>query len=175
MRRTTSIEEAARVWRRFKATGERKWRNALMVMYFPIVKYNAERIGAKLPDEVDRDDLVSAGVFGLIDAIKAFDLDRGVKFETYCAPRIRGAILDELRTTNPVTTTLSRSIFALFIFFLLGLVLGTAAEVVVKEHEHSREAEILKRYREEPKQADEDPASGSSTDDDQENLVVSSA
>ncbi len=100
MRRTTSIEETARAWRRFKATGERKWRNALMVMYFPIVKYNAERIGAKLPDEVDRDDLISAGVFGLIDAIKAFDLARGVKFETYCAPRIRGAILDELRSMD---------------------------------------------------------------------------
>ncbi len=84
-------------------------------------------------------------------------------------------ILSGVYAQNPVTTTLSRSIFALFIFFLLGLALGTAAEVVVKEHEHSREAEILKRYREEPKQADEDPASGSSTDDDQENLVVSSA
>ncbi len=84
-------------------------------------------------------------------------------------------ILAGVYAQNPVTTTLSRSIFALFIFFLLGLALGTAAEVVVNEHEHSREAEILKRYREEPKQADEDPASGSSTDDDQEVLVVSSA
>ncbi|MCH7925666.1 MAG: hypothetical protein IIC51_09045 [Planctomycetes bacterium] len=100
MRGTTSTEETARSWRQFKATGERKWRNVLMVHYFPIVKYNAERIGAKLPDEVDRDDLISAGVFGLIDAIKAFDLERGVKFETYCAPRIRGAILDELRSMD---------------------------------------------------------------------------
>lgn len=100
MRGTTSTEETARSWRHFKATGERKWRNVLMVHYFPIVKYNAERIGAKLPDEVDRDDLISAGVFGLIDAIKAFDLERGVKFETYCAPRIRGAILDELRSMD---------------------------------------------------------------------------
>jgi len=71
-----------------------------MEQYLPIVKYNAERIGAKLPDEVDRDDLVSAGIFGLMDAIDAFDLDRGVKFETYCAPRIRGAILDELRSMD---------------------------------------------------------------------------
>jgi RNA polymerase sigma factor for flagellar operon FliA len=68
-----------------------------METYLPIVKYNAERIGAKLPDEVDNDDLVSAGIFGLVDAIESYDLDRGVKFETYCAPRIRGAILDELR------------------------------------------------------------------------------
>ncbi|MCH9003403.1 MAG: hypothetical protein IIC02_12595 [Planctomycetes bacterium] len=84
-------------------------------------------------------------------------------------------ILAGVYVQNPVTTTLSRSIFALFIFFLLGLALGTAAEVVVNEHEHSREAEILKRYREEPNETDKDPASGSSTDDDQENLVVSSA
>jgi RNA polymerase sigma factor for flagellar operon FliA len=53
-----------------------------------------------LPSEVDVDDLVSAGIFGLIDAIEAFDLERGVKFETYCSPRIRGAILDELRTMD---------------------------------------------------------------------------
>jgi RNA polymerase sigma factor for flagellar operon FliA len=72
----------------------------LMEKYLPIVKYNAERIAAKLPDEVENDDLISAGVFGLMDAIEAFDLSRGVKFETYCAPRIRGAILDELRSMD---------------------------------------------------------------------------
>lgn len=76
---------------------------------------------------------------------------------------------------NPVTTTLSRSIFALFIFFLLGLALGTAAEVVVNEHEHSRKAEILKRYREEPNETDQDPVSGSSTDGEQATLAVRSA
>jgi len=68
-----------------------------MENYMPIVRYNAERIAAKLPDEVDTEDLVSAGIFGLMDAISGYDVDRGVKFETYCAPRIRGAILDELR------------------------------------------------------------------------------
>jgi RNA polymerase sigma factor for flagellar operon FliA len=71
-----------------------------MEEFLPIVKYNAERIGAKLPDEVENDDLISAGIFGLMDAIDAFDLERGVKFETYCAPRIRGAILDELRSMD---------------------------------------------------------------------------
>jgi RNA polymerase sigma factor for flagellar operon FliA len=55
---------------------------------------------AKLPDGVDLNDLISAGVFGLMDAIEAFDMDRGVKFETYCVPRIRGAMLDELRTMD---------------------------------------------------------------------------
>src|SRR5690606_1310372 len=66
----------------------------------PLVKYNAERIHTKLPDEVDLDDLKQAGIFGLMDAIDAFNLERGVKFETYCAPRIRGAILDELRAMD---------------------------------------------------------------------------
>jgi RNA polymerase sigma factor for flagellar operon FliA len=87
-------------WRKYRATGEESLRNRLMEHYLYLVKYNAERIGAKLPDEVDVDDLMSAGVFGLLDAIDAFDLDRGVKFETYCSPRIRGAILDELRNMD---------------------------------------------------------------------------
>jgi RNA polymerase sigma factor for flagellar operon FliA len=88
------------VWKQYRRTGGEALRNALMEAYLPIVKYNAERIYAKLPDEVELDDLISAGIFGLIDAIEAFDLARGVKFETYCAPRIRGAILDELRTMD---------------------------------------------------------------------------
>jgi RNA polymerase sigma factor for flagellar operon FliA len=97
---TKTAIDPADVWQKFKRSGSRHLRNLLMEHYLPIVKYNAERIGAKLPDEVDHDDLVSAGVFGLIDALEAFDLERGVKFETYCAPRIRGAILDELRSMD---------------------------------------------------------------------------
>ncbi len=88
------------LWVEFKRTGHRRLRNQLMERYLPLVKYTADRISAKLPNEVDVDDLVSAGVFGLVDAIEAFDLERGVKFETYCSPRIRGAILDELRTMD---------------------------------------------------------------------------
>jgi RNA polymerase sigma factor FliA len=75
-------------------------RNFLMEKYLPLVRYNAERIYTRLPDEVDVEDLMSAGLFGLMDAIDAFELDRNVKFETYCAPRIRGAILDELRAMD---------------------------------------------------------------------------
>ena len=71
-----------------------------MEHYLHLVRYNAERIHTKLPDEVDVDDLTSAGVFGLMNAIDAFDLSRGVKFETYCTQRIRGAILDELRAMD---------------------------------------------------------------------------
>jgi RNA polymerase sigma factor for flagellar operon FliA len=89
-----------KAWREFKRTGDDDIRNRLVEHYLYLVKYNAERIGAKLPDEVDVDDLMSSGIFGLVDAIDAFDLERGVKFETYCAPRIRGAILDELRNMD---------------------------------------------------------------------------
>ena len=89
------------VWQIYKKEGATEpLRNELMEHYLPLVKYNAERIHTKLPDEVDVEDLMSAGIFGLMDAIDAFDLERGVKFETYCAPRIRGAILDELRSMD---------------------------------------------------------------------------
>ena len=88
------------VWIEYKKTRTEDLRNFLMENYLHLVRYNAERIHVKLPDEVELDDLMSAGIFGLMDAINAFDLDRGVKFETYCAPRIRGAILDELRSMD---------------------------------------------------------------------------
>jgi RNA polymerase sigma factor for flagellar operon FliA len=88
------------VWKAFKKTKSEELRNLFMLEYLPMVKYNAERIYAKLPDEVELDDLMQAGIFGLKDAIESFDLERGVKFETYCAPRIRGAILDELRSMD---------------------------------------------------------------------------
>lgn len=89
-----------KVWVQYKKNPTQELRNTLMERYLTVVKYNAERIYSKLPDEVELDDLISAGVFGLIDAISAFDLSRGVKFETYCAPRVRGAILDELRSMD---------------------------------------------------------------------------
>jgi RNA polymerase sigma factor for flagellar operon FliA len=88
------------VWIDYKKQKTEPLRNILMEHYLHLVRYNAERIHVKLPDEVELDDLMSAGIFGLMDAIAAFDLDRGVKFETYCAPRIRGAILDELRSMD---------------------------------------------------------------------------
>jgi len=93
-------EEMAKLWKAYKAKPSEVGRNALVENYLPIVKYTAERLYAKLPDEVDLDDLMSVGVFGLLDAIKSFDLTRGVKFETFCVPRIRGAILDELRSMD---------------------------------------------------------------------------
>jgi RNA polymerase sigma factor for flagellar operon FliA len=89
------------IWKKFKADPEsQELRNLLVEHYLPLVKYNGERIWARLPDGVELDDLISAGIFGLMDAIDAFDMSRGVKFETYCVPRIRGAMLDELRTMD---------------------------------------------------------------------------
>ena len=88
------------VWIDFKENPTEGVRNVLMEQYLHLVRFNAERIRTKLPTEVELDDLISAGVFGLMDAIEAFDLERGVKFETYCSPRIRGAILDELRSMD---------------------------------------------------------------------------
>jgi len=87
-------------WIEYKETPSKELRNFFMEKYLHLVRYNAERIYARLPDEVDLEDLMSAGLFGLMDAIDGFDLEKKVKFETYCAPRIRGAILDELRSMD---------------------------------------------------------------------------
>jgi RNA polymerase sigma factor for flagellar operon FliA len=95
-----STEELSLWWTRLKKGNDEHARNCLMENYLSLVKYTAERLHTKLPDEVDVDDLISAGIFGLMDAVNAFDPGRGVKFETYCVPRIRGAILDELRSMD---------------------------------------------------------------------------
>jgi len=92
--------EIAQVWQDFFQARSEHSRNLLMENYLHLVKYTAERIWVKLPDKVDLDDLIQAGIFGLMDAIDAFDPSRGVKFETYCSPRIRGSILDELRSMD---------------------------------------------------------------------------
>ncbi len=96
---TTEID-MTKVWKTYRKRPTEALRNDLIERFMHIVRFNAERIHAKLPTEVDIDDLISAGMFGLIDAIEAFDLERGVKFETYCSPRVRGAILDELRSMD---------------------------------------------------------------------------
>ena len=88
------------VWEHFHKSHEEKYRNTLMEHYRYLVRYTAERLHTKLPGKVELDDLISAGTFGLMDAIDAFDPGRGVKFETYCSPRIRGSILDELRSMD---------------------------------------------------------------------------
>jgi len=88
------------IWGQFHKTRNNSYRNLLLEHYRSLVRYAAERLHSKLPDKVELDDLISAGTFGLMDAIDAFDPTRGVKFETYCTPRIRGSILDELRSMD---------------------------------------------------------------------------
>ena len=88
------------LWAQYKSTGERRLRDQLIVLYSPLVKYVAGRVGVGLPQHVDQSDLVSYGIIGLIDAIDRFEPGRHVKFETYAIPRIRGAITDELRAID---------------------------------------------------------------------------
>ena len=88
----------ATLWDQYKTTGAREARDRLILHYSPLVKFVAGRVGVGLPPSVDQADLASYGVFGLIDAIAKFDPDRGVRFERYAVARIRGAIIDELRS-----------------------------------------------------------------------------
>lgn len=90
----------AELWRRYKKTRSRQLREQLILEYAPLVKHVAGRMAVVLPPYVDFDDLVSYGIFGLVEAVERYDLERGVKFETYAATRIRGAILDGLRAAD---------------------------------------------------------------------------
>lgn len=95
------VESAiAELWREYKTTGEEKLRERLILHYSPLVKYVAGRVGVGLPPNIEQADLVSYGIFGLIDAIEKFDLERVIKFETYAISRIKGAIIDELRAID---------------------------------------------------------------------------
>ncbi|WP_055574473.1 sigma-70 family RNA polymerase sigma factor, partial [Streptomyces prasinopilosus] len=88
------------LWRSYKATGDERLREQLILHYSPLVKYVAGRVSVGLPPNVDQADFVSSGVFGLIDAIEKFDVEREIKFETYAITRIRGAMIDELRALD---------------------------------------------------------------------------
>lgn len=83
-----------------KAERLEELRNILMERHYPLVRYIAERLLQTLPKSIELDDLISAGLFGLMDAIRGFDPDRGIKFKTYCTTRIRGSILDQLRSQD---------------------------------------------------------------------------
>jgi RNA polymerase sigma factor for flagellar operon FliA len=97
LKQGTSLEE---LWERFKGTASQEAREQLIVHYAPLVKYVASRVATGLPANVEQADLVSYGIFGLIDALEKFDRSREIKFETYAIPRIRGAIIDELRSLD---------------------------------------------------------------------------
>ena len=88
------------LWRDFKASHDEGLRERLILHYSPLVKYVAGRVSVGLPATIEQADLVSYGIFGLIDAIEKFDIGRNIKFETYAINRIRGAIIDELRAID---------------------------------------------------------------------------
>ena len=88
------------LWEAYARKKDPAVKSQLIEAYFPLVRYLAERMVSTLPASVDVDDLISMGTFGLIEAIDRFDLDRGIQFKTYCTARIRGAILDNLRTSD---------------------------------------------------------------------------
>jgi RNA polymerase sigma factor for flagellar operon FliA len=88
------------LWRRYKSSGDERARERLVVAYSPLVKYVAGRMASGLPAHVDEADLISYGLVGLINAIERFELEREIKFETYAITRIKGAIIDELRSLD---------------------------------------------------------------------------
>src|SRR5213592_1388988 len=96
----TDAADIDRLWHDYKLSGGKQARDELIVHYSPLVKFVAGRVGSGLPQSVEQADLVSYGIFGLIDAIDKFDTDRNIKFETYAIARVKGAIIDELRSID---------------------------------------------------------------------------
>jgi RNA polymerase sigma factor for flagellar operon FliA len=92
--------DMALLWEHFASTGSARARERLILHYAPLVSRVAGRVGMRLPRTVDQGDLVSYGMFGLIDAIEKYSTDRDVTFEAYACARIRGAIIDELRSLD---------------------------------------------------------------------------
>src|SRR6478672_10596430 len=92
--------ELRELWRRYKSAGDLNARERLVVAYSPLVKYVSGRMASGLPAHVDEADLISYGLVGLINAIERFELEREIKFETYAITRIKGAIIDELRSLD---------------------------------------------------------------------------
>jgi len=96
------------LWADYKSSGARELRDKLIVRYSPLVKYVAGRVSVGLPHTIEQCDLVSYGIFGLIDAIEKFDNERAIKFETYAITRIKGAIIDELRSIDWVPRSVAQ-------------------------------------------------------------------
>ncbi|MEW5701257.1 MAG: FliA/WhiG family RNA polymerase sigma factor [Candidatus Zixiibacteriota bacterium] len=100
IRRSPSAPQVQRQWDAYRHSGDPAIREELLNRYLPLVRNVAGRMALGFPKSVELSDLISTGVIGLIEAFKNFDPNRGVKFETFAVPRIRGAILDELRSLD---------------------------------------------------------------------------
>jgi RNA polymerase sigma factor FliA len=125
--------EIDRLWVEYKQSTSTEIRDRLIVHYSPLVKYVAGRVAVGLPQNVEQADLVSYGIFGLIDAIEKFDLERGYKFETYAIARVKGAILDELRSIDWVPRSVRAKARALEKAY---------AKLEAKEHRTPTDAEL---------------------------------
>ncbi len=99
-RRARKWDVSDRDWARYQKHGTSEIRQKLLNRYLPLVRNVASRMAMGFPRSVELSDLINTGVIGLIEAFGNFDRSRGVKFETYAVPRIRGAILDELRALD---------------------------------------------------------------------------
>ena len=95
-----AADETYTLWQEYCKSRDPHLRDRLILTYAPLVKFVAGRVGASLPAHVDEQDLVSYGLLGLIGAIERFDPEREIKFETFAMARIRGAIIDELRSLD---------------------------------------------------------------------------
>lgn len=96
------------LWQRYKEEGDREAREELILEYLSLVKYHAGRVDMMIPDFIDREDLESFGVIGLLDALEKFDYRRGIEFKTYAGRRIRGEIIDHLRKLDWLPHSLRR-------------------------------------------------------------------
>src|SRR4051794_28548380 len=92
--------ELRSLWRRLKEHGDPAARDPLVLHFAPLVKYVAGRMSSALPAHIEEGDLISYGLLGLMNAIERFDPSRQIKFETYAVTRIKGAIIDELRSLD---------------------------------------------------------------------------
>ena len=99
-RNAIAHDDGDQLWALFKAKPTAENRNRLVEWYMPLVRRRAERVWSRLPEGIELDDLISAGTFGLMDAIAAYDMSRGVRFEAFSIQRIQGAIVDELRSMD---------------------------------------------------------------------------
>ena len=98
------------LWRQYKENKSVEIRNQLAEHYLPLVRIVGGRLAISLPPHLDKDDLLSSGFFGLLDAIDRFDISRNIKFETYAGVRIRGAMIDYLRSKDWIPVTMRQKI-----------------------------------------------------------------
>jgi len=110
---TKEADEIKEIWLQYKRNPDSETKEKLIIHYLPLVKYVVNRLPVAILPSVSVDDLISSGVVGLIKALEGFDLERGVKFQTYAIRRIQGAIIDELRSLDWLPRSLRKKVHLL--------------------------------------------------------------